>query len=237
MSNKIAQEIERENEEIQAALFSPPPVNTSPVKAAKVVWIAGVILLDVATSYFVWQTTILLYGVIWFLVGAAGLSYSEWMRERVGNNPVQEKIGKLGVAVSAIMVLIAAIGMGAVYLLGLTNQRAVMLSVEVVTVLLFSYHLIQSYRYHVEDDEYKEKNTDARLEARNVSHLRQIRRAAARVKNTESLEAEKDRHRAKNPAAFDAAYLGAPKETEIDRGNGHRKQGEVPAQDFTDPAP
>jgi hypothetical protein len=213
--NKVAEEIKQENEELESEKYAPPPINDNPVRTAKVVWIGGVIVLDLATSYFVWQTTIALYGFIWFLVGAAGLAYSEWMRERVGNNPVQERIGRAGVAVSAFMVLIAAVGMGAVYLLGMTNQRGVMLLVEVVTVLMFAYHLVQSYRYYIEDDQYKEQNKDARLEAKNVGKHRQIQRAVSRVKHTESLESQKDELRKKYPESFDAAYSFLVKEQDL----------------------
>lgn len=215
MSNNIAEEIRKENEEADAELFAAPPINKSPVNVAKYVWMLGVGLLDLATAYFVWQSTILLYGVIWFLIGAAGLAYSEWQRERIGNNAIQEKIGNAGVIVSASMVILGSVGMGAVYLLGMTNQNAVTLSVEVVTILVFSYHLIQSYRYHNEDDEYKEQNKDARLGARNVSKQRQIQRAKTRVQHTESLDAQRQAARANNPEAFDAAYAYLLKEMEI----------------------
>jgi len=244
MSNNIAEEIRKENEEEEAELFAAPPINKRPVNVAKYVWMFGVGLLDLATSFFVWQATILLYGVIWFLIGAAGLAYSEWQRERIGNNETQEKIGNAGVMVSALMVILGAIGMGAVYLLGLSNQRAVMLSVEAVTVLVFSFHLIQSYRYHNEDDEYKEQNKDARLGAKNVSKQRQILRAKTRVKNTESLEAQRQSARALNPEAFDAAYAFLMEERRITESKKDNKKvernfdaGTDATKDFTQPAP
>lgn len=228
---EIALEIEAENERLEMEKIKPLPINKKPVDESKIVWMVGTIVMDVVTAYFIWQTTVLIYGIWWVLIGAGGLIWSERQRGRIGNNDEQKKIGSTGVVVSAVAVLVMALGMGAAYLTHMTEVRWVMLSVEIVTVGLCGYHLIQAYRYHELDDEYQEQNADSIAEARNVSELRQIHRAARRVESKKRKWITSAAYRGKHGEAFDAALKSiTPSKPKQQQGNQNQPMN-APAQD------
>lgn len=224
-NDEVANEIRSENEAEEMKKIQPKSISRFEVNAAKYIWQIGVIVLDLATAYYIWQTTLLFYGILWALIGSGGLLWSERQRERIGNNETQERIGNWGVTVSAVIVLLMALAMGAVYLTNSTAAQWIMVTVEVTTVLLFSYHLVQAYRYHLWDDEYREQNADAIAEARNISSIRQIHRAARRVESMKRRTSYRSDYQRKHGPAFDEAYNVIRHDSAQKQGKQEKQQG------------
>lgn len=203
--NKIAQEILEEREEIERQKIAPPPINDTPVKMAKFIWVGGVLLLDVFSAYIIYLRIAAYYAIIWLLVGAGGLLYSEAQRERIGNNDIQQSIGQAGVYVSAAAVFLMGLFAGYIYLYPASNPVWLSFSIELATVSLFAYHLVQAYRYHINDDEFIAQNEEARLEKAQQRKLRAAHRAARRVAaKAQKIDVE-EQYRQKWGPAYDAA--------------------------------
>lgn len=203
---KIAEEIREERRRKEIKKLEPKPINETPVKMAKYAWVFGTVVLDIMTAYYIWHATTLFYGIVWILVGAGGLVWSENQRERIGNNTKQKDIGQLGVWVSAGAVFVAALIMGVVYLMGTISSDWVVAGAEIVSVCMFAYHLVQAYRYHIYDDAYIAANEDALDEADSVREVRAIYRAARKVEAKRGVHNERDEMHKKYGPAFDAAY-------------------------------
>lgn len=202
----IAERIKRRKEEREAEKNPTPQISQIEVKMAAWVWQLGVVAVDIATAYIVWQITFLFYGVLWFLAGAGGLLWSERQRQRVGNNDDQRKIGELGVTVSLVAVIVMAIASGVAYILGYSRLGWIEAITLSASIGLFFYHVIQARRFHILDDEFIERTLEARREAEHKRDMREIERAHREAeKEKELVEMEKQR-RNQHGDAFDAAY-------------------------------
>ena len=202
----LAQRIQKRKNDEEAKKNAPPQISFTEVKMAAWVWQLGVVALDIATAWIVWQITFLFYGIVWILAGAGGLLWSERQRQRVGNNNDQKQIGEWGVNVSLAAIIAMAILSGIAYILGYSQLGWVEALTLAVAVCLFFYHIIQARRFHVLDDEYIERNEEARREAEHKRDMREIARSAREVEKESLLEGEEDTARKRYGDAFDAAY-------------------------------
>ena len=183
-----------------------PKISQAEVITSAWVWQLGVVAIDIATSYIVWQITFLFYGIVWFVAGAGGLLWSERQRQRVGNNDIQRAIGETGVTVSLVAVIVMAVGSGVAYILGYSRLGWIEAITLVSAVGLFFYHVIQARRFHVLDDEFIERSIEARREAEHKRDLREIERARREVEKEKELDENEGKQRSKHGDAFDAAY-------------------------------
>ena len=187
--DKIAERLKKQKDEEKQERKKPLEISNTQVQASTVVWIIGVFILDLITAYIVWQVTgYWFYGVMWMLIGAGGLTWSEWLQHRIGNNFKQREIASTGVLVSAIAVGIMALVSGAFWILG-RNDSWIAVMFEIVTVCLFLFHMVQAYRYRMIDDGYIERNLEARSKERHEADLRRIERAKKELQK--AMEAEK----------------------------------------------
>src|SRR5690349_15720102 len=122
-NDEIAKELRAEN--LKKRQAAAPKVQTHHVLWARWVWTIGVVLIDLLTGYAISQVSVLFYALTWVLSGAGGLLWSEFISERVGNNPDQRKIGETGITVSAIGVFVMALAAGSVWVLGLRSNGSV----------------------------------------------------------------------------------------------------------------
>jgi len=216
-NDRIAKLIQDERLAAEREQARPPKVNDKPVQMARNVWIYGLTGIDALTAYLIYYLTgYIPYGVIWFLAGAGGLLYSEYLKERVGNNNEQMRIGERGVNISAGLVLAMALLSGGLWV---TNIRLEWMNalMELTAVGLFFFHLWQSYQYHSTDDEIVARNEEARREARNKKQIGEAHRAARVVESLKVRDGVEDLYRNDHGAAFDAAYGKDVKQQEIKR--------------------
>lgn len=175
----IADQIRQDKEKAARDKIVPAKKNTPQVETAKIAWTLGALAIDIATAYAIYVITgYFWYGVFWIVAGGGGLIWSQWIKERVGNNAEQNKIGEAGVIVSGLAVLIMAFVTGVVFVLGMTGLLWVEALTVVATVGLFLYHVFQAYRYHEADDDITAAQEEARAEARALKEIREIHRAA-----------------------------------------------------------
>lgn len=183
MNKEIAEELTKEREEAEQAEFEPPIISHTQVKGAKYAWMGIAFVIDAATAYALWKilTPYWYYAILWIVVGAGGLVFSEWLWERIGNNETQSKLAKTSKTVSAFAILIMAMITGVV----LVVNAAAALWVEglaVVSVIgLACFHGWQAYQYHEVDDDYIALTLEAKKEAGNQKEIRAIHRAGRRV--------------------------------------------------------
>ncbi|RPJ29412.1 MAG: hypothetical protein EHM33_00775 [Chloroflexi bacterium] len=204
-NNAIAKQIEAEKARREADQNKPKKVTQKQVDEARFVWMAGVFLIDALTAWLIWTlTTYLPYAVIWIFAGAGGLLYSERLKERIGNNAEQGKIGERGVKASALAVVLMALLVGTIWV---TKVQYVWLNavMEVTAVVLFFFHVWQSYQYHSVDDEVVAANEEARSEEENLRQIRGVHRAARYVDTIKNREGVADSYRKDHGAALDAA--------------------------------
>lgn len=206
LNDKIAEKIRKERLQAEQELNKPKKVSNRQVKEARIVWMSGVALIDLVTAWLILQVTgFEIYAVIWVLAGAGGLLYSERLKERVGNNQEQGEISTRGVNVSAGAVALMAILAGTAYV---TNYQSTYMNAgfEIFAVLLFLFHLYQSYIYHLADEEEKALNQEARFEAQADREIRETHRAARKVETEKLVDGLKGSYREEHGKAFDAAY-------------------------------
>lgn len=204
--DEITARIEAKKKAREDEKHAPPEIDHAPVKFSKYVWVGGAILIDFATSYAVWQITRWWWGVVWILAGAGGLVFSEWQRERVGNNPTQRNLGQQGVTWSAIAVFGMGISAGGIYLLGYTYVAWAEIGVFLTTATLFCWHLYRSYQYHISDDDYVERNELARDEEAHQRELHRIAHAAREAQYAAEETAKIKEKQGLHGHAFNAAY-------------------------------
>lgn len=206
INDKIAKEIADEKARRELEKSKPPKVSNAQVKEARFVWMAGTILVDLLTAYLIYaQTGYWYYAVIWVLAGAGGLLYSERLKERIGNNREQKDIGERGVKTSAFSVLGMALIVGTVWVLKSANDY-IDAVIEVASLVLFFFHLYQSYQYHAIDDDVIAVNDEARSEDDEARATRQAHRAARIVESKKVKSGVVENYRDEHGAAFDAAY-------------------------------
>lgn len=173
--------LQTEEEELRREKVKTIQPSSRPVDVAKWIWIVGAIILDIGTAFLVYQITALpFYGVVWFFAGAVGLIWSDYQKERIGNNATQREIGELGIYISGGSVLVMAIFAGIVYELRVGSDVAVIV-VVVMVFSLFFYHLVQAYRYRDLDDELRRMNDDARAHEKDKKKLESLDRIEARL--------------------------------------------------------
>ena len=226
MNDEITKRIEDKRKKREAEDHPAPQINRTPVVISKVVWIGGVIFIDLATGYAVWQITRWWYGLIWVLGGAGGLILSEWQRERIGNNRRQRELGDQGVRWSAIAIVTMALASGIVYLLRYTNSVPAVIGVFVCLTILAFWHVYRSYQYHILDDEYIERTREARDEEEHKRAMREIDRAAREAELASKENARIAEHKIWLGTAFDVAY-----------GSETKKEALEKKQDFRQPPP
>lgn len=207
LTKEIADELEREREEAELSEYTPPTISNAQVNGAKWAWMAIAFAIDAATAYALWLilAPYWWYAVLWIVVGAGGLVFSEWLWERIGNNDIQFRIANASKIVSAAAVLFMAFVTG-VILVGGVGSALWMEWVAVVMVIgLAGFHGAQAYRYHEKDDDYIAMTLEAKEEAKNQKELRAIHRAGRRVEAKQRVHIRANAYRAKQGAAFDAA--------------------------------
>lgn len=202
LADRIRERRERREQEKNA----PPKISQAEVVFAAWVWQIGVVCIDIATAYIVWQITYLFYGILWLAAGAGGLLWSERQRQRGGNNEVQKEIGELGAKVSIGAVMFMAVRAGVAYVLGYSSLEWVEVVTLILTLALAFYHIFQSRRFHIFDDEFIERTMEARREAEHKRDVREIERAKREAQKEGELLDEENKARGKHGEAFDAAY-------------------------------
>jgi hypothetical protein len=205
-NDEIAREMEEENRRREKNGNRPLKVERQQLTGAKIVWTVGAVIVDVITGYAVWQITFWWYGALWVIAGSGGLIYSNWLRERIGNNYDQKQIARYGLNLSWISIALMGLISGAVYILGYTRIQWVEVMTLVVVFSLFIYHVYQSHRFQILDDEYIEMNEEARELEEHARELRRIHRAARKVESKKKERGVIQEYGDKHGAAFDAAY-------------------------------
>lgn len=206
-NKEIAEEILRDEEAKIAAQFEPKKISKNQVKAAKYTWMGITVVVDAATAY---AYTVILdpywwYGFIWFLVGAGGLIFSEWLWERIGNNDEQRKIASASKNTSAIAVFIMALLAGFALVMGWSGQKWMEVFAMASAIGMSFFHGLQAYRYHEVDDEYISETEDALADANSQKEIRNYHRAGMRVKAKKAVRNIGSQYRSQHGAAFDAA--------------------------------
>lgn len=195
-NDEIAKEIqdERARIEMQAKKYK----DRGQLKGAKIAWILGAFAVDASTAYAIWQILFWWYGLAWVVAGAGGIVYSDWLRERPDNNDEQKDIAELGLNVSWVSIVVMAVLAGVALVLGLQKNKYIEGFMILFVVGLFIYHVFQSYRYAVCDDEYvlmqTERKANAEIDARIAEINRAARIVAARKRTNEMLDNYKREH-------------------------------------------
>ena len=208
-NNAIVKRIEDNHKQQELDENPPKPISHTQVASAKAAWTIGALLIDVATAYAVWQITFWWWGAFWFLAGAGGLIWSQWLYERVGNNATQRKISHAGIITSAVCIVLMAILAGTVYMLGYTKLVWVEVLTFVSVIALFCYHVLQAYRYQMIDDKYIEETKEARAVESHDRKMREIERARRETENAYYQADKEQEYRERYGPAFDTA-LGVP---------------------------
>lgn len=204
-NDKIAMEIQEERARAEREKSKPRKPSSKQVEEARYMWMGGAAVVDLLTAWLIYQeTTYWYYALIWVLAGAGGLLWSERLKERIGKNREQTKIADNGVTVSAAAIVIMALVVGTVWVLRI-NVLWMNALQEISALVLFFFHLFQSYQYHQKDDEIQAADEEARLEAQNERAIREAHRAARLVESKKVKSGYENSYRAEHGAAFDAA--------------------------------
>lgn len=225
MNKEIAAELAREREEAERAEFTPPPISQAQVNGAKYAWMAIAFVIDGATAYALWKilAPYWYYAVLWLVVGAGGLVFSEWLWERIGNNAKQAAIAKKSKSVSALSVVVMAIVAGVALIVGI--ERALWVEILAVSsvIALACFHAWQAYQYHELDDDYVALTLEAQKEAENQKEIRSIHRAGRRVAAKKKVYVLGSEYQKSHGSAFVAAagrsFASESKTPELKREN------------------
>lgn len=213
-NDEIAEQILADKKQTERAQTAPRKVESHQVKMAKHVWMIGAVVIDVVTAVLVWKITGWLpYGVFWFLAGAVGLIWSDYLRDRIGNNATQTSIGERGVVVSGLAILVMALLAGVCYVLGFTRLVWVEALTVVATVGLVLYHVFMAYIYYNADDAIKEENREALLNAAAEKQILEIHRAARIVAAKKARLAQLHEYEGEHGAAMNAALIAMNSDT------------------------
>ena len=204
----IARMIEERKRKAEQDNETPVEIQGAQVKASLIVWMLGAVLVDVVSAAIIWRVLYWWYAIGWFLAGAGGLVYSEWLRTRIGNNRKQRDIGNAGVVVSAVMVILMALVAGYAFIRELFLDIYVENFTLFSVIFLFGYNIFRSYRYHNLDDAVAERNAEAREVERHEKEMRSIERARREVEAMKEEDAYAAEYRREHGEAFDAARGG-----------------------------
>ena len=128
--------------------------DNSPLTHSKWAFTLGIFGIDLVTAWTVWQITdYLMYGVIWFAIGAVSFVLHQRNWERSGNNERQENGARLGMGVSVGAMLI--IGSAASVLLVTKIVTPATEAVLLVFIFgLFFFHVYEFSDYYFSDDDW-----------------------------------------------------------------------------------
>jgi hypothetical protein len=209
MDNEVEEELRKENEAKNA--YTPKKIDRGAVNRARFQWIAGVIVFDLATGWAIWQLSRWWYAAMWVAAGAGGLLFSEDRWERVGNNTDQKNIADWGIKVSGGSIFLMGLVSGVLYVMGMVSNDYASAAVVAAVLILFAYHVLQAYRYHVLDDKYIDENERALADAEAQKEIERYNRAAYKAtKKGEALQV-KHNHQKTHGGAFDEALKGIDK--------------------------
>ena len=204
-NDEITREIELENEQREAGA-KPKKIQRGQLFGAKLAWTLGAVAIDIVTGYAIYYTTAYWwYGVMWVVAGAGALWFSEWLWERIGNNDEQKVIADLGIKVSGGAIAFMALAAGVILAGKFENNVWIEGGLILSVVGLFCYHVFQSYRYYILDDEFMEATEEARANAQAEKEIRQIHRAARKVEAKKKRSAILGNYRNMHGDAIDAA--------------------------------
>ena len=236
-NERIAIEIQNTRLEQERAKSAPKKVSDAQVKEARIMWMAGSVLIDLLTSYLIYMLTgYWYYAGIWVLAGAGGLLWSERLKERIGKNKDQRKIADNGVTISGGAVFLMALLVGTVWVMKIASPWMAAL-MESSALVLFFFHLFQAYQYHQKDDEVIAADEEARLEAQNEKGIREAHRAARLVESKKTKQGYEDEYVRQHGAAYIAAQGKDINAVAVDPAVGFvAKEANVPAPKLDNPS-